>query len=132
MKKTALICRVMGLGLSVTAVGALAHHSFSAEFDANKPLKVTGTVTKLEWQNPHTWFYVDVKDDGGSVANWGFELASPNLLLRNGWTRSSMKVGDVVTVEAYPGEERPQYRECARRHVGGDGQDVAHGLEQRE
>ena len=101
MKKTALICRVMGLGLSVTAVGALAHHSFSAEFDANKPLKVTGTVTKLEWQNPHTWFYVDVKDDGGSVANWGFELASPNLLLRNGWTRSSMKVGDVVTVEAF-------------------------------
>ena len=101
MKKTALICRVMGLGLSVTAVGALAHHSFSAEFDADKPLKVTGTVTKLEWQNPHTWFYLDVKDDGGSVANWGFELASPNLLLRNGWTRSSMKVGDVVTVEAY-------------------------------
>ena len=132
MKKTALICRVLGLGLSVTAVGALAHHSFSAEFDANKPLKVTGTVTKLEWQNPHTWFYVDVKDDGGSVANWGFELASPNLLLRNGWTRSSMKVGDVVTVEAYQAKNGSN---IANAHVvtfGGDGQDVAHGLEQRE
>lgn len=58
-------------------------------------------MTKLEWQNPHTWFYVDVKDDQGKVANWGFELASPNLLLRSGWTRSSMKVGDVVTVEAF-------------------------------
>ncbi len=114
MKKTALICRVMGLGLSVTAVGALAHHSFSAEFDADKPLKVTGTVTKLEWQNPHTWFYLDVKDDGGSVANWGFELASPNLLLRNGWTRSSMKVGDVVTVEAYQAKNG---RNIANAHV---------------
>ena len=101
MRNRTLICFVVGLGLAATAARALAHHSFSAEFDANKPLKVSGTVTKVEWQNPHTWFYVDVKDDSGSVANWGFELASPNVLLRNGWTRSSMKVGDVVTVEAF-------------------------------
>ena len=92
---------VVAAALAVTSAGALAHHSFSAEFDANKRLTMTGTVTKIEWQNPHTWFYVDVKNDSGNVANWGFELASPNLLMRQGWTRSSMKVGDVVTVEAF-------------------------------
>jgi hypothetical protein len=96
-----LSCLVSALVLSAVGARALAHHAFSAEFDANKPVKMTGTVTKLEWQNPHTWFYVDVKDDGGNVTSWGFELASPNLLLRNGWSRSSMKIGDVVTVEAY-------------------------------
>ena len=80
---------------------ALAHHSFSAEFDANQPVTLTGSVTSLEWRNPHVWFYVDVKDGDGSVSSWGFELASPNLLLRNGWTAQSMKVGDVVMVEAY-------------------------------
>jgi Family of unknown function (DUF6152) len=101
MRNRTLISRVAGFGLAANAMGALAHHSFSAEFDANQPLKVTGTVTKVEWQNPHTWFYVDVKDDSGGVANWGFELASPNLLMRNGWTKSAMSVGDVVTVEAF-------------------------------
>jgi hypothetical protein len=101
MRDRALICFVVGLGLAATAARAFAHHSFSAEFDADKRVTMTGTVTKLEWQNPHTWFYVDVKDDTGNVTNWGFELASPNLLLRKGWTRSAMKAGDVVTVEAY-------------------------------
>jgi len=99
--RSRLLRRAAVASLSLTATAALAHHSFSAEFDANKRLTMTGTVTKVEWQNPHTWFYVDVKDDNGNVANWGFELASPNLLMRQGWTRSSMNVGDVVTVEAY-------------------------------
>ena len=97
--------RVLALVLSscsfLVAVSGYAHHSFSAEFDANKPLKMTGTVTKLEWQNPHTWFYIDVKDENGNVVNWGMELASPNLLLRNGWTRSTLKAGDVITVEGF-------------------------------
>ena len=101
MSNRLLICVVASLGFAVISASALAHHSFSAEFDANKRVTMTGTVTKVEWRNPHTWFYIDVKGDDGDVASWGLELASPNLLLRNGWTRSSMKTGDVVTVEAY-------------------------------
>jgi len=88
------------LGLLVTSAPLLAHHSFAAEFDASKPLKLTGTVTKLEWTNPHTWFFVDVKGEDGKVTNWGFEMGSPNGLMRSGWTRNSMKAGDIVTVEA--------------------------------
>ena len=76
-----------------------AHHSFAAEFDANQPIKFTGSVTKVDWTNPHAWIYVDVKDPSGKVANWGFELASPNGLMRNGWTRTSLKAGDIVTIE---------------------------------
>jgi hypothetical protein len=101
MRNSTVVSLVVGLGLAAAASRALAHHSFSAEFDANKPVKMTGTVTQVEWRNPHTWFYVDVRNDKGDVVNWGFELASPNLLLRNGWSRSSMKIGDVVAVEAY-------------------------------
>lgn len=98
--RTKLAMFVVGLGLLLAAAPALAHHAFSAEFDANKPVKLTGTVTKVEWMNPHTWFYIDVKDGGGKVTNWGLEMGSPNGLMRNGWTRNSMKIGDVVSVEA--------------------------------
>ena len=76
-----------------------AHHSFAAEFDSNKVVTLTGSVTKVEWQNPHTFFYLDVKDDSGAVTNWALELGSPNGLMRDGWTRNTLKIGDVVTVE---------------------------------
>jgi hypothetical protein len=85
--------------LLLTTAVVSAHHSFSAEFDLDKPIRLTGVVTKLEWTNPHAWFYIDVKDDSGKVTNWGWELGSPNGLLRTGWTRNSLKVGTEVTVE---------------------------------
>jgi hypothetical protein len=85
--------------LLLTTAVVSAHHSFSAEFDLDKPIRLTGVVTKLEWTNPHAWFYIDVKDESGKVTNWGWELGSPNGLLRTGWTRNSLKVGMEVTVE---------------------------------
>lgn len=87
-------------GLLVCAVPASAHHSFAAEYDASKPLKLTGTVTKIEWTNPHCYFYIDVKnEESGKTENWAFELGNPNALLRNGWTPNSVKVGETVTIE---------------------------------
>ena len=83
----------------ISAATAAAHHSFAAEFDAAKPFKMTGTVTKVEWQNPHTFFYIDVTDASGKVTNWAMELGSPNGLMRNGWTRNTLKIGDSVNVE---------------------------------
>ena len=77
---------------------AAAHHSFAAEFDAKSPIELTGTVTKVEWANPHTFFYIDVTTPKGEVENWALEMGSPNGLMRRGWTRDSMKIGDVVTV----------------------------------
>jgi hypothetical protein len=88
-----------GLGLIVPALPVLAHHSFAAEYDAKQPVTLKGTVTKFEWTNPHARFYIDVKDESGKVVNWNLELASPNVLGRQGWTRHSLNVGDTVTVE---------------------------------
>ena len=78
-----------------------AHHAFAAEFDINSPVTVTGSVTKVEWMNPHVWFYIDAKAESGAGATWGMEMGSPNALMRAGWMRTSMAIGDVVTVEGY-------------------------------
>src|SRR5262245_55684817 len=104
-RKVALVAA--GLALICVTVPAWAHHSFAAEFDRSKPVTLTGTVTKVEWANPHARFYIDVKDENGKVNNWDFELASPNGLMRRGWTRNSLKLGDVVTVTGWSAKNAP-------------------------
>lgn len=96
--KTRLAVVAAGALFLLTAVPAIAHHSFAAEFDASKPVKLTGTVTKIEWMNPHAYFYIDVKDESGTHT-WNLELASPNVLSRNGWTRRTLNIGDEITVQ---------------------------------
>ena len=95
--------KILGLiaGVGMMLVPAVAHHSFAAEYDSTKPMSATGEVTKVEWMNPHARFYVDVKDEGGKTTNWEFELGSPNGLMRQGWTRNSLKPGDTISVEGY-------------------------------
>jgi len=97
--KARILVVVVAVALFMGGRAASAHHSFAAEFDAAKPFKLSGTVTKVEWQNPHTFFYIDVTDEKGKVTNWAMEMGSPNGLTRAGWTRNTMKAGDKVTVE---------------------------------
>jgi len=85
----------------LAAIPAMAHHSFAAEFDFDKPVALTGTVTKLEWTNPHARIYLDVKDADGNVTNWECELGSPNTLMHKGWTRNSLKPGDEISVNGF-------------------------------
>ena len=92
---------IASFGLLAAATPVFAHHSFAAEYDNAKPITLTGTVTKVEWMNPHARFYINVKSDAGAVVGWEFELGSPNGLARRGWTRNSMKDGDVVIVDGY-------------------------------
>lgn len=93
--------RVLFAALAMVAASAptWAHHAFAAEYDSKQPVKLTGAVTKIDWTNPHVYFYIDVEDERGKVTNWAFEMAAPSALKNTGWTRTTMKIGDVIVVE---------------------------------
>ncbi len=114
--RTKVVVAVAGLALSfmVTAVSMSAHHAFAAEFDANKPLTMQGTVTKMEWTNPHVWLHMDVKRPDGKVENWAFEAGTPNVLFRRGFTKNSLLPGTVIKIDGY------QAKDGSRRANGRD------------
>ena len=99
MTRAVLFLVAVMLAALIPSPLTLAHHSETAEFDSTKPVKVTGTISKVEWQNPHVWFYVDVKDDQGQVTSWGFSTAPPGSLMRRGITKDALKLGAVINVE---------------------------------
>ena len=107
MKVTSLAV-LAAMAIVATTTRVAAHHSFAAEFDANRPLTVSGTVTKLEWTNPHARLYVDEIDKDGNVVSWDFELGPPNGLMRNGWNRNSLKAGHKVTVSGFHSKTNPR------------------------
>jgi uncharacterized protein DUF6152 len=99
MSRNSFAALIIGFAFVATAIPALAHHSETAEYDTTKPVKVTGTISRVEWTNPHIWFYVDVKDENGTVTTWGFSAAPPGMLMRRGITKEQLKIGAVVNVE---------------------------------
>src|SRR5438105_15245959 len=105
--RTKIFSVVAAAALAVTAaaVPALAHHSFAAEFDAKKPVKLQGTVTKMEWINPHAWIHIDVKKPDGTVEQWMVEGGTPNTLLRRGFTKNSLQPGTVILVDGYQAKD---------------------------
>jgi len=100
-KKLTVVVMMVGLWLAGTAVPLRAHHAFAAEFDSNKPVHFEGTITKMEWTNPHVWLHMDVKKPDGTVENWAFEAGTPNVLFRRGFTKQSMLPGTRVVVDGY-------------------------------
>jgi len=119
------------VALAVTAVSGrvIAHHSFAAEFDGDSVIALTGVVTKIEWMNPHTFFYIDVEADNGKYENWALEMGSPNGLMRRGWTRNSLQIGDEVSVEGSRAKDG-SYKGNVRSVVLADGDRLFAGSSQ--
>ncbi len=117
---------VVGFGLLLSAERIAAHHSFTAEYDSGKVMQFTGTVSKVEWTNPHARFYLDVKNNQGVVTNWNFELGSPLFLRKLGWRQDSLKVGDQVTAEGYLAKDGAKMAN-ARKVTLADGRKVFAG-----
>ena len=126
VSRFALSALAIGTAWLAAAVPGFAHHSFAAEFDPSKPLTIRGRVTRVEWTNPHTSFYVEVRDGRGRVMNWAFESASPNALARRGWNRDSLKAGDWITVIAYRARGDSNVA-SARRVVWARGEEIFAG-----
>jgi hypothetical protein len=98
-----------------------AHHSFGAEFDSNKPVKMSGVVTRLEWTNPHVYIFIDVKDKVGKVTNWGFEMGPPHMLQKAGWKKNSLTIGEAIDVEGWlarDGSNHANARRVTRKSTG--------------
>ena len=124
-----LKARFLGLfaaaGLAA-GIPAWAHHSFAAEFDGSRSVRLTGTITRIEWSNPHSYFFLDVKDDKGTVVNWGCEGAGPGALTRRGWKRGDVKLGDTLIVDGYPAKDGSHLID-ARRVTLPDGRVISGG-----
>ena len=123
--KIGIACAVAGIGLALVTP-MLAHHSFAAEFDASKAIRLVGTLTKIEWTNPHSYFYVDVKDEKGQVVNWGCEGAGPGALSRRGFKRGDIKLGDTLIVDGYRAKDGSNLID-ARRVTLPDGRTIYGG-----
>jgi hypothetical protein len=116
------LARPLLIGLFAAAVlPSYAHHSFGAEFDSNKPITMTGVVTRLEWTNPHVYLFIDVKDKSGAVANWGFEMGPPHMLQKAGWKRNSLTIGETVMIDGWlarDGSRHANARKVMRKSTG--------------
>lgn len=124
--RSTIFAALLAAAAFIASVPAWAHHSFAAEFDASRSMRLIGTITRIEWTNPHSYFYIDVKDDKGNVVNWGCEGAGPGALSRRGWNKGDVKLGDTLVVDGYPAKDGSHTID-ARRVTLPDGRIISGG-----